>query len=125
MLADLIAMFSGSPNFSAIDFLDDESQIAEPSTRGQRLMVLSHPIRFFSRAGGGRPTQRATVLDGRRSNAAQIVEGYANAIVARLQRGIAVGQPRRPRHRRCSSADYGSIPIKRSPGTRSPAWSPS
>ncbi len=80
---DLIAMFSGSPNFSAIDFLDDESQIAPAIDSRQAIFVLYIQSDFSRELNGGRPATVQLMLDGRRSNAAQIVEGYANAIVAR------------------------------------------
>ena len=80
---DLIAMFSGSPNFSAIDFLDDESQIAPAIDSRQSIFVLYIQSDFSRELNAGRPATVQLLLDGRRSNAAQIVEGYANAIVAR------------------------------------------
>ncbi|HEY4311816.1 MAG TPA: ABC transporter permease [Pirellulales bacterium] len=79
---DLVALFSGSPNFSEIDYLDDESQIAPAIDSRTALVVLYIQPDFSRELAAHRPANVQLLLDGRRSNAAQIVEGYANAIVA-------------------------------------------
>ncbi|HVU86411.1 MAG TPA: ABC transporter permease [Pirellulales bacterium] len=78
---DLVALFTGSPNFSEVDFLTDESQIAPAIDSRSALVVLYIQPDFSREVASGRPAQIQLLLDGRRSNAAQIVEGYANAIV--------------------------------------------
>ncbi|HEY1603902.1 MAG TPA: ABC transporter permease [Pirellulales bacterium] len=81
---DLVALFEGSPNFSSIQFLDDESQIAGAIDSRFALMVLSIQSDFSRELAAGRPTDVQLLLDGRRSNAAQIVEGYATVIITRF-----------------------------------------
>ena len=81
---DLVALFEGTPNFSDIHFLDDESQIASAIDSRSALMVVYIQPDFSRELAGGRPARIQLLLDGRRSNAAQIVEGYATAIVGRF-----------------------------------------
>jgi len=93
---DLVAQFSGSPNFSAITFLDDESQIGRAINSQEALMVLHIQADFSRELAAGRQAQLQLLLDGRRSNAAQIVEGYASTIVARFNEGLRADRRGRP-----------------------------
>jgi ABC-2 type transport system permease protein len=81
---DLVSMFEGSPNFSSIQYLDDEAQIAPAIDSRNALMVIHIQPDFSRDLAAGRLAKIQLLLDGRRSNAAQIVEGYAAAIVARF-----------------------------------------
>ena len=81
---DFVSLFEGSPNFSAITYLDDERQIATAIDSRSALMVVYIRADFSREITAGRPAKVQILLDGRRSNAAQIVEGYTNAIVARF-----------------------------------------
>jgi ABC-2 type transport system permease protein len=78
---DLVARFEGSPNFARVDRLRGEADIA-PAIDARRALLVLHIGQDFSRrleAGG--PARVQLILDGRRSNAAQIVVGYAQAIL--------------------------------------------
>jgi len=81
---DLVSLFEGSPNFSAITFLEDERQIAAAIDSRSALMVVYIQSDFSRELSAGRPAKVQLLLDGRRSNAAQIVEGYTNSIVTRF-----------------------------------------
>jgi ABC-2 type transport system permease protein len=85
---DLIALFEGSPNFSKIEFLDDESQIPQAIDSRRALMVLSIQSDFSRRLAARETADVQMLLDGRRSNAAQIVAGYATEIVGRFNASL-------------------------------------
>lgn len=86
---ELIERFRGSPTFDEITFIDSVGQI-----RGliddQLVMAVVHiPQNFSADIAAGRPVDIQMILDGRRSNAAQIVQGYAARIVQGLNQDIA------------------------------------
>jgi ABC-2 type transport system permease protein len=80
---DLVARFEGSPNFAAVRHLRDESEIEEAIDSRDALMVLHVQSDFSRKVAAGQPASVQLILDGRRSNAAQIVAGYAMEIVNR------------------------------------------
>lgn len=77
---EIVQQLVGSPTFSHITFVDslDESrQLVDE----QRVMAAIHFAADFSHdLEAGRPATLQVVLDGRRSNAAQIVNGYITRI---------------------------------------------
>jgi ABC-2 type transport system permease protein len=77
---EIVYRLVGSPTFSRITFVDsfDESrQLVDE----QRVMAAIHfPADFSRDLEAGRPATMQVVLDGRRSNAAQIVNGYITRI---------------------------------------------
>jgi ABC-2 type transport system permease protein len=93
---DLVALFQGSPNFSEITFLDSEDQIAPAIDSRSVLMVVYIQPDFSRELAAARPAKIQLLLDGRRSNAAQIVEGYASAIVGRFNEQLLLGATRMP-----------------------------
>ena len=86
---DLVARFEGSTNFTAIRYLRGESDIAPAIDSRSVLMVLHLAPDFSRNLEGGRPAEVQLILDGRRSNAAQIVAGYAQAIFEAYDRELA------------------------------------
>jgi ABC-2 type transport system permease protein len=78
---DLIARFEGAPTFTRIDHLASDDELAQVIDSRQALMVLHIPPDFSRDVWAGRPAKVQLVLDGRRSNAAQLVAGYSAAIV--------------------------------------------
>jgi ABC-2 type transport system permease protein len=78
---DLIARFEGSRTFTRIDHLSSDKEMAATIDSRQALMVLHIPPDFSRDVWAGRPAKVQLVLDGRRSNAAQLVAGYSAAIV--------------------------------------------
>ena len=78
---DLIARFEGAPTFTRIDYLTSDDEMARVIDSRQALMVLHIPPDFSRDVWAGRPAKVQFVLDGRRSNAAQLVAGYSAAIV--------------------------------------------
>jgi ABC-2 type transport system permease protein len=78
---DLIERFEASPTFTRIDFLDSESEAKLAIDSRRALAVLHLPPDFSRNVWAHRPAKLQLLLDGRRSNAAQLIAGYAAAIV--------------------------------------------
>jgi ABC-2 type transport system permease protein len=78
---DLVARFEGSTNFARVRRLRGEADIAPAIDSRSALMVLHIGPDFSRRLEAGLPAPVQLILDGRRSNAAQIVAGYAQAIL--------------------------------------------
>ena len=81
---ELISRFEGSPQFSRVIRLTGVGEIAPVIDAGIAPAVLHIGPDFSRRLNGGEPAQIQLILDGRRSNAAQIIQGYASEIVERL-----------------------------------------
>jgi ABC-2 type transport system permease protein len=86
---DLVARIEGSTNFSRIQYLRGNGDIAPAIDSRSVLMVVHIGPDFSRRIEGGMQAQVQLILDGRRSNAAQIVAGYANAIIEGFERELA------------------------------------
>src|SRR5438477_3160704 len=78
---DLIARFEGSSYFTDVHYLRGETDIAPAIDSRSVLMVLHINPEFSRDVMAGRQTSVQLILDGRRSNAAQIVAGYAQVIL--------------------------------------------
>lgn len=92
---DLIARFEGSPNFTEVRRLRGVADIAPAIDSHGVLMVLHIGPDFSRELMAGRPGSVQLILDGRRSNAAQLVAGYAQAILDAYDRELAA-QRREP-----------------------------
>lgn len=93
---DLAARFEGSPNFARVERLRGEADIASAIDGRRALLVLHIGPDFSRRLEAGRPAPVQLILDGRRSNAAQIVAGYAQAILDGYDRELAEARRRPP-----------------------------
>lgn len=85
---ELVQRFRGAPTFSHIDYLGSVEEIA-PFIDNQKGTLVLHIDEQFSRLLDAH--QKATVefiLDGRKSNTAQIVAGYAQNILQQFNRDI-------------------------------------
>jgi ABC-2 type transport system permease protein len=80
---DLVARFEGSPYFAEVQTLRGENDVAPAIDSRSVLMVLCIQPDFSRKVTAGEPAAVQLILDGRRSNAAQIVAGYAADIVDR------------------------------------------
>ncbi len=87
---DLIEGFEGSPYFSEVRHLRAESEIAQAIDSRSVLMVLHIQSDFSRRVASGGPAAVQLILDGRRSNGAQLVAGYASAIIERYNAELAL-----------------------------------
>jgi ABC-2 type transport system permease protein len=86
---DLIARFAGSPTFTVEDVLDSGRRIDAliDSRQVQMALVIDH--RFTRDLLTHQPAPVQMILDGRNSNTALLIEGYANTIVSRFALGWA------------------------------------
>lgn len=86
---ELEQRFVGSPYFTRITRLGGEQDIA-PVIEGEKAMAVLVIDEGFSRdVAAGRQATAHILLDGRRSNAAQIVQGYAQDIVRQYNEDLA------------------------------------
>jgi drug efflux transport system permease protein len=78
---DLVARFEGSPNFRAVRHLRAEPDIAAALDSRSALLVVHIREDFSRELAAGRPAAVQLLLDGRSSNASQILAGYAEQII--------------------------------------------
>lgn len=81
---ELISRFEGSPQFSRVIRLNGVVEIASIIDARISPAVLHIGSDFSRRLNAGEAAKIQLILDGRRSNAAQIIQGYAIEIVDRL-----------------------------------------
>ena len=86
---ELISRFDGSPQFSEIIRLANIAEIAPAIDSREALAVLHIGQDFSRRLAARQPAQIQLLLDGRRSNAAQVVQGYAVEIVDRMNAEVS------------------------------------
>lgn len=89
---DLVQRIAGSPNFRRIVPLASTTQLREAVDNQRVIAALVIEQDFDRKLARGEPATIGVVLDGRRSNAAQIVAGYLNLIVGTMGAELA---PRR------------------------------
>lgn len=95
---DLIARFEGSPTFDIVARLSRNVQIAE-QIEPKKASLVVHIGQSFSRdLLNHRPAEVQLIVDGRESNTALIILGYANGIVTEFNRDWikAHGEPLPP-----------------------------
>ena len=79
---DLVAHFTGAPNFREVAVLSHEGQIA-PQVDGRNVLMVLHIGPQFSRdLLTGHPAPVQVIVDGRNSNTAAILLNYVNSILA-------------------------------------------
>ena len=86
---ELSQRFAGSPYFTRVFALRAQADVAPALESGRAMAVLVINEGFSRDVAAGRQAAAQLILDGRRSNAAQIVEGYAELIVARYNEDLA------------------------------------
>jgi len=81
---ELVQLFRGAPTFTHITYLNSVEEI-EPYIDNQKgLMVVSLDEQFSRNIEANKEASVQLILDGRKSNATQIVAGYASTIVRRF-----------------------------------------
>ena len=81
---ELVQRIEGSPTFRRLVRVPDATALRDAVDR-QRVVAAVHIGPTFSRdVAAGRPPDLQIILDGRRSNASQIVSGYLSQIVERF-----------------------------------------
>lgn len=78
---ELVQRFIGSPTFKSITFLKGVEDIAPYIDNQKGMMVLSIDEQFSRNLDAKKPADVQLILDGRRSNSAQIVAGYSSVII--------------------------------------------
>ncbi|HYD32123.1 MAG TPA: ABC transporter permease [Azospirillaceae bacterium] len=95
---ELVSRFAASTTFTRILYLDHPSQIASIVDAKEAMMVVHIGADFERRLLRQPPAPVQLILDGRMSNTAQIVQGYANAVITGFahDRAAAAGLPGLP-----------------------------
>ncbi len=86
---EILHRIQGSPTFVSLRHIDDERQISPVIDNQEALFVIAFDEQFSRKVEKGEPAEVQVVLDGRRSNAAQIAVGYLNQIIS----GVAQATP--------------------------------
>jgi len=86
---ELLARFQGSPVFSHITYLDSVDQITPFIDNQKGVMVVSIDEQFSRDLDASAPAKVQLILDGRKSNTAQILMGYASLIVNQFSQDYA------------------------------------
>lgn len=85
---DLVASFAGAPTFTHIFPLAHAGEIAPALEQRRAQIVLRVPEQFSRDIATGRATRVQVILDGRNSNTALILDGYAAAVVEGFVRAL-------------------------------------
>jgi ABC-2 type transport system permease protein len=95
---DLVARFLGAPTFRLVATPHDSREIDALIDSRQIMLALVIDPRFTRDLLTGRPAPVQAILDGRNSNAALLIEGYANAILSDFSTAWAAahGEPNPP-----------------------------
>lgn len=86
---ELVERFRGSPTFSKIITLHSEKEIAKVIDNEKAVVVFQFDEQFSRNLLSGRPAIVQAILDGRKSNTAQIIQGYAARIIERFNAEFA------------------------------------
>lgn len=78
---ELVERFIGTPFFSRIVFLKSVEEIAPFINNMEGIMVVMLDQQFSRNLNARKPAEIMLILDGRRSNTAQVVAGYTASIV--------------------------------------------
>ena len=89
---EVVRRLQGSPTFRSVIFLDAEADIRPTVERQQALFVVVFDQEFSRRIDAGTPALMQVILDGRRSNAAQIASYYLETIVRGIGESTPMGQ---------------------------------
>lgn len=79
---ELVSRFDGAPAFQEVARIHSDAEIAPLIDRREALMILHIDRRFSRDLLSGRAGHVQFILDGRNSNTALLVMGYANTIVS-------------------------------------------
>jgi ABC-2 type transport system permease protein len=90
----LVSRFERASAFSEIKYFKSSAEI-QPAIDGQSVLAAIHISQDFSRKVAAKePVAVQVILDGRRSNSAQILNGYINSIVTQFAADQASGDIR-------------------------------
>jgi ABC-2 type transport system permease protein len=86
---ELVQRFRGSKTFTKIYYLRGVQEIRQLMDAQEVQLVVQIPEDFSRQLEAGKTAQLQFILDGRRSNSAQIIQGYAADIVTQFSADIA------------------------------------
>lgn len=87
---ELVQRFIGSPVFDNITYLQTEDEITPFIDNQRGIMVLSIDDNFSRRLEANEPANVQLILDGRKSNTTQILQGYATTIINQFNSEFSV-----------------------------------
>ena len=86
---ELLQRFHGAPTFTKILYLHSIEDIAQAIDNQKAVMVIHIDEQFSRNLRAGNTADIQFILDGRKSNTSQIVQGYASGIVDQYNRDFA------------------------------------
>ena len=86
---ELVQRFAGSPTFNRIIYLSSVEEITRLVDTQKVLLVLHIDQQFSRKLEAHQPADIQFILDGRKSNTAQIIQGYALRIIDQFNRDFA------------------------------------
>jgi len=89
---DLVQEIQGSPTFRSIRFTNSPDEVRVAIDTQKVIAAIEIGPTFSRDIEGSRPAKVQLILDGRRSNASQIVSGYLSRIVGTLAAETPAGQ---------------------------------
>ena len=89
---EILHRIEGSPTFRSVSHLMGEEQVRPVLDAQKALFVLVFDEEFSRNVERGRPAEVQVILDGRRSNAAQIAASYLSQIVEGVARTTPMAQ---------------------------------
>ncbi|WP_026783719.1 ABC transporter permease [Pleomorphomonas koreensis] len=96
--AELISRIEASPQFRSVRHTDDPAELAEAIDRERVIAAIEIGPDFSRAIEAGATADLAVILDGRRSNASQIVASYISSIAAGLAADTPAGKQLAPMH---------------------------
>lgn len=90
---DIIHSIEGSPTFRGVAHLEGHGQIRPTLDQQKALFILVFDEEFSRRIEKGEPAEAQVILDGRRSNAAQIAAYYLERMTAQVAAATPRAQP--------------------------------
>lgn len=87
---ELVQRFHGTPFFKHIVYLDSVEEIGPFIDNQKGVMVVSIDEQFSRNLDQKMPAAVQLILDGRKSNTAQIISGYTTTIIQQFNRDFAV-----------------------------------
>jgi len=83
---ELLARIDGSPNFSVLQQIDSDAEIAPLIDERKVLMVIHLGPRFSANLQRGDPAPLQLIIDGRNSNTAMVALNYLRSVVLDFNR---------------------------------------
>jgi ABC-2 type transport system permease protein len=87
---ELIQRIQGSPRFKDVLHLNSRKELSEAIDTQQALLAVAFDANFSKDLAAGRQAKVQVILDGRRSNAAQIALGYVTRMVREMGAEISI-----------------------------------